>query len=184
MCYTVSVWPRQESNLDLELRKLLYYPLYYEAFLLSATFKFAHSHIIEFHISSLVHDTCKYFYSNGDQNYTEKFSYYSKPFGPRAFLSTLKMLSTMINHHAIDQNTCKILISSKLAFNDMIVVSVPEPAISGKAIGTTLPLLGLLSGLKNSTPRIISSPRMKMTMLPATANDWTSRPIRFRKGLP
>ena len=26
------MWPRQESNLDLELRKLLYYPLYYEAF--------------------------------------------------------------------------------------------------------------------------------------------------------
>lgn len=25
------LWPRQESNLDLELRKLLYYPLYYEA---------------------------------------------------------------------------------------------------------------------------------------------------------
>ena len=25
------MWPRQESNLDLELRKLLYYPLYYEA---------------------------------------------------------------------------------------------------------------------------------------------------------
>jgi hypothetical protein len=25
------VWPRQESNLYLELRKLLYYPLYYEA---------------------------------------------------------------------------------------------------------------------------------------------------------
>lgn len=24
-------WPHQESNLDLELRKLLYYPLYYEA---------------------------------------------------------------------------------------------------------------------------------------------------------
>ena len=24
-------WPRQESNLDLELRKLIYYPLYYEA---------------------------------------------------------------------------------------------------------------------------------------------------------
>ena len=27
-------WPRQESNLDLELRKLLYYPLYYEAVVL------------------------------------------------------------------------------------------------------------------------------------------------------
>jgi hypothetical protein len=26
-----SLWPRQESNLDLELRKLLYYPLYYGA---------------------------------------------------------------------------------------------------------------------------------------------------------
>ncbi len=25
------MWPRQESNLNLELRKLLYYPLYYEA---------------------------------------------------------------------------------------------------------------------------------------------------------
>ena len=25
------LWPRQESNLNLELRKLLYYPLYYEA---------------------------------------------------------------------------------------------------------------------------------------------------------
>ena len=27
-------WPRQESNLDLELRKLLYYPLYYETIIL------------------------------------------------------------------------------------------------------------------------------------------------------
>ncbi len=27
----VGKWPRQESNLDLELRKLLYYPLYDEA---------------------------------------------------------------------------------------------------------------------------------------------------------
>ena len=28
------LWPRQESNLDLELRKLLYYPLYYEAIMM------------------------------------------------------------------------------------------------------------------------------------------------------
>ena len=27
----INLWPRQESNLDLELRKLLYYPLYDEA---------------------------------------------------------------------------------------------------------------------------------------------------------
>jgi hypothetical protein len=26
------LWSRQESNLDLELRKLLYYPLYYETY--------------------------------------------------------------------------------------------------------------------------------------------------------
>ncbi len=32
------MWPRQESNLDLELRKLLYYPLYYEAVLISLLF--------------------------------------------------------------------------------------------------------------------------------------------------
>lgn len=31
--FTLSfLWSRQESNLDLELRKLLYYPLYYETF--------------------------------------------------------------------------------------------------------------------------------------------------------
>ncbi len=29
--WKINMWPRQESNLDLELRKLLYYPLYYEA---------------------------------------------------------------------------------------------------------------------------------------------------------
>ena len=28
--WELKVWSRQESNLDLELRKLLYYPLYYE----------------------------------------------------------------------------------------------------------------------------------------------------------
>ena len=58
----------------------------------------------------------------------------------------------------------------------MTAVSVPEPAMSGKAIGTTLPLFGLLSGLKKSIPSTISSPMMKITILPATANDCTSRP--------
>ncbi len=32
-----ALWPRQESNLDLELRKLLYYPLYYEAWVHAKT---------------------------------------------------------------------------------------------------------------------------------------------------
>ena len=41
----VDSWPRQESNLDLELRKLLYYPLYYEAALVKGLqnyYKFIH----------------------------------------------------------------------------------------------------------------------------------------------
>src|SRR6185312_1786206 len=66
----------------------------------------------------------------------------------------------------------------------MIVVSVPEPAINGKAIGTTLPLLGFFSSLKNSTPRIISSPMIKITRLPATAKDCTSSPSRLRNCWP
>ncbi len=32
------LWPRQESNLDLELRKLLYYPLYYKALIRITSF--------------------------------------------------------------------------------------------------------------------------------------------------
>jgi hypothetical protein len=51
-------WPRQESNLDLELRKLLYYPLYYEA-LFNQTGNIA----------------TKYFNRNGQQYYTKKFTY-------------------------------------------------------------------------------------------------------------
>ena len=45
------MWPRQESNLNLELRKLLYYPLYYEA---------------NIDLMSKLHNiTTKYFYRNG-----------------------------------------------------------------------------------------------------------------------
>jgi hypothetical protein len=66
----------------------------------------------------------------------------------------------------------------------MIVVNVPDPAINGKAMGTTLPLLGLVSGLKKSTPRIISSPIIKITILPATAKDSTSSPSKDKNGCP
>ncbi len=66
----------------------------------------------------------------------------------------------------------------------MIVVSVPEPAINGKAMGTTLPLFGLLSGLKKSRPNTISKPIINITMLPATANDCTSNPSKFKNGCP
>ncbi len=66
----------------------------------------------------------------------------------------------------------------------MMVVSVPEPAISGNAIGTMLPLFGLLSCLKKSTPKIISKPMIKITKLPATANDCTSTPSSFKNPSP
>jgi len=66
----------------------------------------------------------------------------------------------------------------------MIVVSVPEPAISGKAIGTTVAARTSFSLLKNSAPKTISSPSIKITIEPPTANDRTSRPNRFKKGSP
>jgi len=66
----------------------------------------------------------------------------------------------------------------------MIVVRVPEPAINGNAMGTTLPLLGLLSDLKNSWPSTISRPMINITILPATAKDCTSRPNRFKNCFP
>ena len=67
---------------------------------------------------------------------------------------------------------------------DMIVVSVPEPAMIGKAIGTMEPTLWLLSPLKKSQPHTISRPKMNNTIEPATANDLMSRPSRFKKYLP
>src|SRR5690606_1223466 len=66
----------------------------------------------------------------------------------------------------------------------MMVVSVPEPAISGKAIGTTEPLLGSASDLKNSIPNTISKPRMKITIEPPTAKELTSSPRMFKKPSP
>jgi hypothetical protein len=73
---------------------------------------------------------------------------------------------------------------SKVAFNDMMVVSVPLPAIRGNAIGTTVPEGAPCSDLKNSIPRIISSPKIKITIEPATANDRMSTPSIFRNGFP
>src|ERR1700739_2819761 len=54
----------------------------------------------------------------------------------------------------------------------------------GNAIGTTLPLMLLLSGLKNSIPNTISNPNIKITTLPATANDLISNPSTFKNSLP
>jgi len=71
-----------------------------------------------------------------------------------------------------------------LAFSEIIVVSVPDPAISGKAIGTTVAARTSFSLLKNSAPSTISSPRIKITIEPPTANERTSSPRRFKKGSP
>jgi len=93
--------------------------------------------------------------------------------------STRKMITRLIRIPAM------ILYSPKFAFNDMIVVKVPDPAISGNAIGTTLPVLLSASVLlKNSIPSIISSPITKITIEPATAKECTSTLISFRKGSP
>ena len=66
--------------------------------------------------------------------------------------------------------------SEKFALNEITVVNVPEPAINGNAIGTTVAEEGSESDLKNSRPSTISRPRMNMTIEPATAKDRTSTP--------
>ncbi len=62
------LWPRQESNLDLELRKLLYYPLYYEA-------GWQNSCHGKWLMPKLYNITAEYLYRNGQQYYAKKFSY-------------------------------------------------------------------------------------------------------------
>jgi hypothetical protein len=61
---------------------------------------------------------------------------------------------------------------------------VPEPAINGNAIGTTVPDEGFASDLKNSIPNTISNPRIKITIEPPTANDFTSTPMILRNFSP
>ena len=73
---------------------------------------------------------------------------------------------------------------SNVAFRDMMVVKVPLPAINGKAMGTTVPEGAPFSDLKNSIPKIISRPKMKITIEPATAKDFISTPSTFKNGLP
>ncbi len=64
---------------------------------------------------------------------------------------------------------------------DITVVSVPEPAIIGKAIGTIAPDLALVSLLKKSHPKTISNPKIKSTIEPAMAKELTSKPRSFKK---
>ncbi|GAA4727420.1 hypothetical protein GCM10023229_00270 [Flavisolibacter ginsenosidimutans] len=71
-----------------------------------------------------------------------------------------------------------------MAFSEMMVVSVPDPAISGKAIGTTVAERMSFSLLKNSSPSTISKPKIKITIEPPTAKDRTSNPSNFKNGVP
>ena len=65
-----------------------------------------------------------------------------------------------------------------------MVVSAPGPAMSGKAIGTTVEPPLEASFLKISTPRIISKAMMNNTMEPATAKDSMSTPNSFKAASP
>ena len=58
----------------------------------------------------------------------------------------------------------------------MIVVNVPDPAINGNATGTMVEDFPSPSDLKNSIPKTISNPNIKITIEPATAKDFTSKP--------
>lgn len=63
------------------------------------------------------------------------------------------------------------------ALKDKRVVMVPAPAITGKARGTMEATSGA-SSLKSEIPKIISKAKKKMTKDQATANEFTSIPIR------
>jgi hypothetical protein len=62
------------------------------------------------------------------------------------------------------------------ALKERIVVSVPAPAIIGKAKGTIDPVPVFGSCLKSVIPNIISIAMINITIAPATANDPTSNP--------
>ena len=64
------------------------------------------------------------------------------------------------------------------------VVNVPDPAINGNAIGTTVPDFGSASPLKNSIPNTISKPKINITIEPPTAKDFTSTPSTPRNFSP
>ena len=71
----------------------------------------------------------------------------------------------------------KILDSSYTARNESIVVSVPAPAINGKASGTMEPVpLASGSSFINTIPKIISKAIMNITIEPAMAKEPTSKP--------
>lgn len=72
----------------------------------------------------------------------------------------------------------KIVYTEYTARNEIKLVNVPEPASKGKPIGTKLPVF-VVSGfdLKICQPSIISNPKIKITIDPATANEPTSTPI-------
>jgi hypothetical protein len=72
-----------------------------------------------------------------------------------------------------------IVVVSYCALNEIKVVIVPVPAISGNAIGTIEAVSGISSRYKR-IPKIISRARKKITKEPAIAKEETSIPINFR----
>ena len=72
-----------------------------------------------------------------------------------------------------------IFIFSYSLLKDIKVVSVPGPAINGKAIGTIDAVFGFLS-LYKLIPRIISVAMKSIMIEPATAKELISTPSRFK----
>lgn len=65
------------------------------------------------------------------------------------------------------------------------MVSVPAPAIIGKAMGITVEPFGLeICGLKISLFNVISKPIKNITIAPARENDTISIPITFNTYFP
>src|SRR5215203_7474331 len=80
------MWPRQESNLYLELRKLLYYPLYYEA---RERCSFAHYLISPWAL------VAKILTAMASKTTPKNFRTAIKPAGPRALSKSVNDFKTM-----------------------------------------------------------------------------------------
>lgn len=83
-----------------------------------------------------------------------------------------RMIKMMIKFTTMPAMILKLSYSD---FSEMIVVSVPAPAKSGKAMGTILPEPpSSCVSLKKRIPNIISSPIKNIINAPASANELTS----------
>lgn len=124
------------------------------------------------------------FNTNSQKDYSKEFSHYHYYCSTKDFSSLFKLLNTTKSIMIFKTRPIMMLMSAYSARKEMMVVKAPGPAISGKAIGTTLLPLPFASFLNISTPSIISNAMMNKIIEPATAKDSISTEKKFSNPVP